>query len=474
MRQLSGADAFFLYSDRPGRHQHVSTVYIYDPATAADGGVTFEAIREHMAARLDVSRLFRQRLVRVPLNLDYPWWIEDAEFELDFHLRHIALPEPGDWRHLCIQLSRLHSRPLDLTRPPWEMYVIEGLDAVEGLPPGAFAVMTKVHHAAVDDVTDEDFTIALHDLEPHSSAARRNTRWHPEREPGLGELMLLSWFNNTTKILETGQTLIDRLPVIGSRRLRPADLLQTDHGPAPVTRFDHRVTPHRVWDARFFDMNEVEAIAGAARRGTPEDVAVAVCGGAVRRYLESKDELPDASLWALLPIHHVEKVEEGIPGHRVRLARIKLMTDVANPLARLEGIHGEIEASRVASVLDADEMNELQDILPATTMNLAARAISANLGPGRQYRKNHNLVVSMTPGPARPLYLCGARLLAFTGMASIMDDLALAHTVTTYDDRLSIAFVSDRKMMPDPAFYAECLQAAFDELGTASRRLRKR
>jgi len=109
-------------------------------------------------------------------------------------------------------------------------------------------------------------------------------------------------------------------------------------------------------------------------------------------------------------------------------------------------------------------MSELQDILPATTMNLAARTISANLGPGRQYRKNHNLVVSITPGPERPLHLCGARLLAFTGMASIMDDLALAHTVTSYDGRLAIAFVSDRKMMPDPAFYAECLEAAFGEL----------
>jgi len=163
MRQLSGSDAFFLYSDRPGRHQHVSTVYIYDPATAADGGVSFDAIRRHMEQRLDASRLFRQRLMRVPFDLDYPWWIEDPHFELDFHLRHIALPEPGDWRHLCIQLSRLHSRPLDLTRPPWEMYVIDGLDSVEGLPPGAFAVMTKVHHAAIDDVTEEDFTIALHD-----------------------------------------------------------------------------------------------------------------------------------------------------------------------------------------------------------------------------------------------------------------------------------------------------------------------
>lgn len=469
MRQLSGSDAFFLYSDRPGRHQHVSTVYIYDPATAADGAVDFRSIRRHMEERLHASRLFRQRLVRVPFDLDYPWWIEDPDFELDFHLRHIALPEPGDWRHLCIQLSRLHSRPLDLSRPPWEMYVIEGLDSVEGLPEGAFAVMTKVHHAAIDDVTEEDFTIALHDLEPHPSASRRSTAWHAEQEPGLGELLLLSWFNNTTKILETGQSLIDRLPFVGSRRFRPRDVLRTEHGPAPVTRFDHRISPHRVWDARFFELAEAQRIAAGAKRGSTDDVAVAICSGAIRRYLEAKDELPAASLWALLPIHGHEETEEGLPGHRVQLARIRLLTDTADPLARLAGIHGEIEESRVQSALDAGEMSELQDILPATTMNLAARTISANLGPGRQYRKNHNMVVSITPGPDRPLYLCGARLLAFTGMATIMDDLALAHTVTTYDGRLAIAFVSDRRMMPDPAFYAECLEAAFEELGKAAR-----
>jgi WS/DGAT/MGAT family acyltransferase len=464
MRQLSGSDAFFLYSDRPGRHQHVSTVYIYDPATAAGGSVGIDAIRSHMEERLDSSRLFRQRLVRVPFDLDYPWWIEDPHFELDFHLRHIALPEPGDWRHLCIQLARLHARPLDLTRPPWEMYVIDGLDSVEGLPPGAFAVMTKVHHAAIDDVTEEDFTIALHDLEPHPSVVRRRTPWHPEQEPGLGELLLLSWFNNTTKILETGQSLIDRLPLVGSSPARPQDLLRTEHGPAPVTRFDHRITPHRVWDARFFDMAAVRRIADTLTRGTAEDVAVAICAGAVRRYLEEKDELPAASLWALLPLHRHEQTEEGLPGHRVQLARIKLMTHVADPEARLAGIHGEIENSRVESAMDGGEMTELQDILPATTMNIAARTISANLGPGRQYRKNHNLVVSITPGPDRPLYLCGARLLAYTGMATIMDDLALAHTVTSYDGRLAIAFVCDRKMMPDPALYAECLEAAFAEL----------
>ena len=140
MRQLSGSDAFFLYSDKPGKHQHVSTIYLYDPSTAPDGRVDFQTILEHLRGRLGTSRILRQRLVNVPLNLDYPYWIHDAHFDLEFHVRHIALPHPGDWRQFCILASRLHARPVDLRRPAWEMYVIEGLDNVSFLPRGAFAV----------------------------------------------------------------------------------------------------------------------------------------------------------------------------------------------------------------------------------------------------------------------------------------------------------------------------------------------
>ena len=139
MRQLSGSDAYFLYSDKPGKHQHVSTIYIYDQSTAPEGEVRFKSILQHVKHRLCTSRLFRQKLVHVPFNLDYPYWIEDPHFELEFHVRHIALPHPGDWRQFCIQVARLHSRPLDMNRPVWEMYVIEGLDNIPLLPEGAFA-----------------------------------------------------------------------------------------------------------------------------------------------------------------------------------------------------------------------------------------------------------------------------------------------------------------------------------------------
>ena len=176
MQQLSGMDAAFLYAETPRAHMAGGGIAIYDPSTAPGGRVTFKGILDHIDKRLHEARVFRQRLVRVPLDLDHPYWIEDPDFDLEFHVRHIALPEPGDWRQLCIQVARLVSRPLDLDRPLWELYVIEGLDNVEGVPAGSFALVTKVHHAAIDGMSGMEMTSAIHDDDADGRADRPRRR----------------------------------------------------------------------------------------------------------------------------------------------------------------------------------------------------------------------------------------------------------------------------------------------------------
>jgi WS/DGAT/MGAT family acyltransferase len=399
MRQLSGSDAFFLYSDKPGKHQHVSTIYIYDQSTAPKGTVRFKSILQHVRERLCTSRLFRQKLATVPFNLDYPYWVEDPNFELEFHVRHIALPQPGDWRQFCIQAARLHSRPLDMNRPVWEMYVIEGLDNIPFLPKDAFAVMTKVHHSAIDDVTENDMTVALHDLSSKVEIVPPKDLWRAEATPGHAELLALAWFNNTTKILETGQTLWDKLPWIGSHGHETKEALHLGDEEAPHTRFDDDLSPHRVWEARFFAADELEAIQALIPNATVNDVILAVCSGALRLYLDSKDELPEHSLWSLLPIHVHHQSERGIPGHRVKLVRAKLMTSTKNPLKRLQAIQQEMVRVKSSDTISAREMTELQEVLPSATMAAAARTIVAGIGPGEHYRENHNTMITDEPGP---------------------------------------------------------------------------
>ena len=150
MEQLSGTDSYFLYTERGNVYNHVAALGIYDPSTAPGRKVRFKEILQYFARRLDRHKVFRRRLVTVPHGVDRPYWIDDPDVDLEFHIRHIALPQPGDWRQLMIQVARLHSRPLDRSRPLWEIYVIEGLDRIPGLPKGSFALLLKFHHASID------------------------------------------------------------------------------------------------------------------------------------------------------------------------------------------------------------------------------------------------------------------------------------------------------------------------------------
>jgi WS/DGAT/MGAT family acyltransferase len=468
MRQTTGGDAFFLFTDKQSRHQHISMLYVYDQSGVTDGPVRFKEILEHVRDRLGSSPVFRQRLVSVPLNLDYPYWINDPDFDLEFHVRHIALPKPGDWRQLCIQVSRLHSRPLDMSRPVWEMYVIEGLDNVDFLPKGSFAIMTKVHHVAIDGVSAAEMTMGLHDLEPYPATKRRPVRWRPEPEPGAVQLLAKAGLNNFSHARRTATTLAGKISKSLLSRSSGEQDGRTEEAVAPFTRFNQDISPHRVWDAARFSLDDFKKIKNAVPGATINDVVLTVCGGAMSCYLDSKHEAPDLSLTAMVPVSVRAEQEKGTGGNKVHLARTSLVTLEREPLERLAGVCTEMQHLKQMNAIGAREMVEMQEQLPAPTLLLAGRAIAAAVGPGKAYRSKHNMIVTNVPGPQQPLYFCGARLAMFTGLAVISDNLGISHAVTSYDGALVIAPLSDREMMPDPEFYRECLHRAFDELKQAA------
>ena len=206
MQQLSGMDSIFLATERLGVPQHIGGVSLYDQSTAPGGKVRFKDILNIFESRAHLSPIFRRRLVEVPLGLDQPYWVEDKEFDPEFHVRHVALPKPGDWRQLCILSARIHSRPLDLARPLWEAYVIEGLDGVAGVPSGSFALLTKVHHSAMDGVTGMQFYGALHDLTPEPREIKRPPAKLLETSPSTPELLTRAYFNNLFKTLADTQS----------------------------------------------------------------------------------------------------------------------------------------------------------------------------------------------------------------------------------------------------------------------------
>ena len=197
MKQLDMTDASFIYFESPHAPVTMTGINVYDPSTAPGGKVTFKGILDVIAGRLHKAGLFRQKLVTVPMTSITRTGLTTRTLTWRFHVRHFGLPKPGDWRQFCIQVARLHSQPVDMSRPMWEMYVIEGLDRIEGIPPGSFAVVTKLHHAAVDGKSGMDATSALHDPTPDVAPAEPDP-WRPERTPSGWELAWRAGVNNLT------------------------------------------------------------------------------------------------------------------------------------------------------------------------------------------------------------------------------------------------------------------------------------
>jgi diacylglycerol O-acyltransferase len=201
VKQLSGMDNMFLHLEHGNQYMHVAGLGIYDPSTAPGGFVRFRDILKFFESRLDTNPVFRRRLVTVPLDLDRPYWIEDADVDVEFHVRHIALPQPGDWRQLCIQVARIHSRPLDRSKPLWEAYVIEGLDNIPGIPKGSFAFYTKFHHATIDGEGGTEVMKAIHSFSPVEAIEEpvQRTRFR-DREPSPIELYTRALVNNVQRV----------------------------------------------------------------------------------------------------------------------------------------------------------------------------------------------------------------------------------------------------------------------------------
>jgi len=467
MQQLSGQDAMFLHAELDGLPQHIGGVSIYDQSTAPGGKVRFKQILAMLEGRLHLSPIFRRKLAFVPYGLGRPYWVEDPEFDLEYHVRHIALPKPGDWRQLCILAARLHATPLRRDKPMWEIYVIEGLNNVQGFPPNCFAMLLKVHHCAMDGATGTQFMNIMHDLSPRTEDPGKAPPWVVERPSKLG-MLARAYIDIWRKPGQVFDIVKQAGPAL--KRLRRGEEEERFHylGDKPKTRFQGKISRHRVVEARTFDFGQIRDIKNTQPGTTVNDVMLTIVAGGLRKYLDSKGELPDNSLVTGCPIDVRSAEERSAGGNMVGFMNVSLCTDIEDPLERLAMIREEMQEARALKPVSAQEMSEMQDVLPSTAMTFATRAIGAEFGPGKRYRDNHNTVISVHPGPSRPLYLCGARLVGYTSMGALMDHLGLNHTATIYDGKVTIAPVCDRRMMPDPAFYYECLRASLESLSSAA------
>ncbi len=454
MQQLTGLDASFLALETANTTGHVGGLSILDPA-GAPKPLTLARLTEVMAERLPLVPVLRQRLLNVPLGLDQPYWIDDPDFDIEYHVRELALPRPGSDAQLNEQVSRLHARPLDRSRPLWEIYLITGLAKKRA------AVYTKIHHAAIDGASGAELLTVLLDLTPAGRELPPVEPWHPEKAPSWAELTAratakAAWrpvqtvrlTNEMVKVLPTLAPAVNTL-VGGMLGLNRGDgaVIPTTLGRAPATPFNKPITPHRRFAFRSVDLDTVKKIKNVFGVSV-NDVVMAMCAGALRRWLAGHDALPDQPLIAMIPVSVRDPASKGAMGNRVSAMLAMLPTNVTEPGRRLEIVH---QATRIAKAQQAaipqGLVDQISDFSPPALTARAARVVFAT---GLLHRlPPFNVTISNVPGPNVPVYLCGARLLAHYPVSVVTDGQGLNITLVGYLGQLHFGLVSCRELVPD-------------------------
>lgn len=476
MQQLSGLDAAFLALETPNSTGHLGGVSILDP-TDAPRPLDLGALTELLAERIPLVPVLRRRLLQVPFGLDQPYWVDDPDFDIEYHVRELALPRPGSDTQLTEQISRLHARPLDRRRPLWELYLITGLAE------DRIAVYTKLHHSAIDGVSGSELLTILLDLSPDGREPVPSPAAAPTSPANPLALMtraavritqrpveLVRIANGVVRLLPTLAPAVGSVVggVLGLNR-GDGGVIATSPGRAPATPFNKPITPHRRIAFRSVDLDTVKAVKNAYGLSV-NDVVMAMCAGALRRWLIERDALPDAPLVAMVPVSVRDESAQSAMGNRISAMLAKLPTNLEDPLERLQVAH---EATSVAksqrAAVPQGLVDRITDFAPPALVARAARVVFAT---GLLHRlPPFNLTVSNVPGPNIPVYLGGARLLAHYPVSVVTDGQGLNITVIGYLGRLHFGLIGCRELVPDvdrlAGYIADELEVLSKATGTA-------
>jgi WS/DGAT/MGAT family acyltransferase len=429
------------------------------------GGYTFQKVKDTLAARLHLLPPFRRRLVTVPLNLHHPVWIEDPDFNLDDHVRRVGAPAPGGRREFGELISEIASHQLDRSRPLWELWVVEGLED------GHIGFVTKIHHSAADGVASAALLANVFDLEPEILDAPPPAQpWVPDHVPTATQLVLQALAAIVRQLLALPALLASTtrgLRAVIARRRQPDAVSPPLPFATPKTSFNAALTPRRIFAFTSLSLADMKA-AGKAVGGTVNDVVLAVCAGALRRYLADRNELPDRPLVAGVPTSTQSDAEAGrLSGNKVSNMFTSVPVHLADPVERVRHVHEITKgAKEVHNALGAEMLEAWSELTPpvpfAAFMRLYSRSRLAD-----RHRPPINLVISNVPGPQQPLYIAGARLDALYSVGPILEGIGLNITVWSYLGQMNFGLVACRDTMPDLWHLADGLHDSLEELTKA-------
>ena len=463
LEPISGMDATFLYMERHNSPMHVGSVIVME------GSLDFDTFRKTLLSRLHQIPKLRKRLVYVPLSVDYPYWADDPDFDIDMHLTHIALPNPGGWKELRRVASDVFSEPLSQARPLWSFTFVEGLDTVSQVPKGSVAIISKMHHVMIDGAAGAGLMSIIFDMAPNTKPIPEPRPYKPKPLPNEFSLIANSAMSFAKNPLKFPRLIKDTLSAtIKAGFLSRANNAELPTAPfsAPPTQLNGIVSPRKKWNGVILSLARVKKL-NKTMGTTLNDVMLAICSGALRRYFNEKGKLPAKPLVAMVPISTRTKSEEGQQGNQVSNMLVQLATNIADPIERLEEIHeNTVRGKTYQKAIGAKTLSQIAEVVPYGVANQAARLYS-RFQMAEMHNPIFNVTITNVPGPQFPLYFRDHKVHTIMGMAPILDGMGLIITILSYNGMITISPTSDAKSMPDQGTFSKYLLDSANELEAA-------
>ena len=470
MRQLSELDASFLYLESETAPMHIGGIYLFD-ARERDKPLAFSTFVAYLRSRLHVVPLFRQRLKEIPLRLGRPYWIDDPDFSIERHLAYVNLGNHGKVDSLMGLASRILEEPLKRDRPLWHITFVDGFQLDDDADSKSFALIVKLHHAAIDAFSGEEIIGKLLEYSPKARTIETPRPWYPQPEPSEERVILQTSANLLRKPLQVTSLAISAAEATArgliQKQMRklplPFPLFSAPHSP-----FNRQITANRKIVSASLDLSRLKAIKAALGDVTLNDVVLGLCAETLSRYLAMSDATTERSLVAMTPISVRSSSLRKATGNQMSAMLLDLATTEPNPAERIRRIHwNAVESEPYREAIAADRLTEL---LPSTMLALSARLYS-ELQIAQRYQPVFNLPITNVPGPQVPLYLQGSRLVRQFNSAPLFDSMGLVIVAVSYQGNLTINFTLCPDVVADGDSLPELLENSLKSIESAAETL---